>query len=307
MIPADAVYGPIVLLNLSARVTDEDAQRIAHACDVQMEQDIAPAHGIVPRPVVFAKSARPGDTVVALVDTTDPNATDALAYHTEEGDGSIYAPVFVGIILGQTGATVLRDVSAAASHEIAELALDYAVNRWADAFDGYEYAYEIADPVEGDLYPVQLEDGTRVMVSNFVYPAWFDEGPAAGSRFDHMGTVAGPFTLAAGGYAVRRQPGGAPSQVFGDAHVMGARPRRRIGVRLGQMLTPDDAIALLGTWTKRLLIAAACVLLWLCGWLAHDMADAPPPAVPHRFDIPNRYIPPAPAPAFLDQRGSVPC
>lgn len=230
-----SLYAPIVLINRSKLVTDAQAAQIAKACDLQISHDLGPAWARSPVPVSFMadQSAIPANaTVVALLDDADPSAPDALAYHTEEGDGEIYAPVFCAKILGQPGASVLVDVSSAASHEIAELFEDAQVNLWADAPDGFSYAKEICDPVESDSYPVNV-DGVDVMVSNFVHPSWFDDSPPEGVQFDQMGKLGASFALSSGGYAVRRSASGQTSQVFGERYPAWRRegPRWRRALR----------------------------------------------------------------------------
>jgi spermidine synthase len=58
------------------------------------------------------------------------------------------------------------------------------------------YAYETADAVEEQEFLVN-----GVPMSDFVYPAWFEEFRKSGSaQFDHMKKVRRPFQILAGGY-----------------------------------------------------------------------------------------------------------
>ncbi len=78
---------------------------------------------------------------------------------------------------------------------------DPTVNKWAIGPDGFLYAWELSDPVESDSYAVTIK-GNRVMVSNFVYPDWFDDTPKARAVFDYMHRVSAPFSMSYGGYMI---------------------------------------------------------------------------------------------------------
>jgi DNA gyrase subunit B len=63
---------------------------------------------------------------------------------------------------------------------------------------GTIYAFETADPVQDDRYGYQING---ILVSDFVYPAWFEADFAPNStQFDHQGVVTRPFQLMNGGY-----------------------------------------------------------------------------------------------------------
>ena len=89
------------------------------------------------------------------------------------------------------------------------MAIDPVANLWAQAADGTEYAYEVGDAVEEDTFAV---DGIRM--SNFLHPSWFEpfQHPP-GTKFDHLGVLKAPFTIAKGGYAGRQD------QAAGEAGV----------------------------------------------------------------------------------------
>src|ERR1043165_1231956 len=60
-------------------------------------------------------------------------------------------------------------VSVTASHELAEMLADPAIDLAAEAPDGTFYAYEVADPVEDETFQV-----AGIPLSNFAYPSWFE-------------------------------------------------------------------------------------------------------------------------------------
>lgn len=134
-----------------------------------------------------------------FLDTAD--VVGSLAYH--EDDGLPLSKVFVATEL-QAG----ESVTVSASHELAECLIDPGCNLYAMNPAGTLYCYEVADPVEETSFQVN-----GLLMSNFVYPAWFGE---PGSQFDHVNVLDKPFTLAKGGYATTTAVGGQPSQVFGS-------------------------------------------------------------------------------------------
>jgi hypothetical protein len=88
------------------------------------------------------------------------------------------------------------------------------------------YAVELCDPVESDCYEVRLRDGTRVSVSDFVYPSWFNPFAPTGSRFDHMRVLQKPFEIAPDGYAMRMSGGRVRNQ-YGRAYASWRRNTKR--------------------------------------------------------------------------------
>ncbi len=216
----------IGIVNVSTVVPQSEIQPYVDAQVHQLRYDLCPGWGIsTPSMAVYA---RPKDVplhaqVVVIYDTSDQQG--ALAYHTEDQNGLVFSRVF---------AKTLKDNgvswTSGASHEVCEMTVDPNVNLSADDGNGNQYAWEICDPVESDGYMI----GT-VQVSDFVYRAWFDPSAPAGTR-TRKGTSKGfpnlaPFTLAAGGYAIKNG-----KAVFGEAYPAwrgemkgaGSRTARRI-------------------------------------------------------------------------------
>lgn len=130
----------------------------------------------------------------------------ALAYHDEETHQPV-SKVFVETTLNDG-----EDVAVSATHELAEMLVDAPINRYASAGDGETmFAYEVCDPVEDESFPIN-----GLNMSNFVLPAFFEPDPLGQTvKFDHMGSLTGPFTLTTGGYAVITRAGQF-RQVFGS-------------------------------------------------------------------------------------------
>ncbi|MGH3375108.1 MAG: hypothetical protein ACRDP6_10240 [Actinoallomurus sp.] len=200
----------IYVINKSTLVTDAEVKTWTAACARQITEHVAPAYGLPPVKVSFlsaASHAPAGAWVITVLDDAD-QAGD-LGWHTEDSSGRIYGRVFAKPCL-EYGVSV----STTLSHEVVETFCDPDVNRWADTGRGYRVAYEACDPVEGDSYLIG-----DVAVSDFVTPYWYGERPAGGADFaptHWLGSPLAPFTLAPGGYVVRRHPDGSEDQQFGE-------------------------------------------------------------------------------------------
>lgn len=134
----------------------------------------------------------------------------ALAYHFEE-NGAPSITVYAG-----TGAYYGYDNSVSFTHELFELAADpvtsYVSQGWPYDYFWLEHKngeiqegnqagtlgwfLESADPVEADSYLIG-----DVKISDFVTPAWFNDGQNGGTRYDFMGLCHQPFWIRPGGYA----------------------------------------------------------------------------------------------------------
>lgn len=183
----------IAVTNLSTNVSNDEAFAMVRACQKQLTRDVSPAWNAYTAEIRYWPDADKAPVTwypVVLMD--DADQAGALGYHWETPDGRPYGRVFTKIS-AQYGS-----VSSVLSHEIIELYLDPDCNRYAvDMASNTLYAVEGCDAVEGDSYLID-----NVLVSNFIYPAWFDRTHMAGSRFDHLRMLSGPFTMTPGGYLI---------------------------------------------------------------------------------------------------------
>src|SRR5262249_16767163 len=123
----------------------------------------------------------------------------ALGYHDTTPDGLPQGKIFAASDM-QYGLAW----SVTASHELLEMLADPYINLAATVFPGNHgaymslYAYEVCDPCELDSEGYEI-DG--VLVSDFVYPTWFEPFWAAESkRFDYLSKISKPLQLLPGGY-----------------------------------------------------------------------------------------------------------
>lgn len=204
----------LAVVNESAHpsVTRDALERICAALRRQITENFAPFWQAAPVELYLASSLRAvgaDDSIVAILD--DADAADALGYHDVTPDGRAFAKVFVHPILmnGGTIMTGANSLSVTIGHEALETDADPYASWWADGPDGYQYALEACDAVEGDSYEI---DG--VAVSNFVGPRFFR--PGAGP-YDWMRLLTEPFAMTAGGYQILRK-NGKTKQIFALGH-----------------------------------------------------------------------------------------
>lgn len=201
----EALYG--------GELTNAQLVNIACAMEVYATRDVGTHWGgdHTVRPGVNSRDVMPGEVVCAIVAAL-PSAPGAVAYHSIDGAS---APV---IFIARTQCSSIADgpgsVTAALSHEIAEAIGDEYVNAWRQDATGQEWAQELCDPVQERCYTV-----SGCSVADFVLPAFFCDGTTG--PWSHLGArggeeLAGPFTLAPGGYAVVRRELGRETQIWGE-------------------------------------------------------------------------------------------
>jgi hypothetical protein len=167
------------------------------------DQFFVPVWGY-PLKLTIAQQAKPDDWQIVFLDNADDSG--ALGYHDLTANGQPISKVFVKDTIKNGD-----KVSVTVSHELFEMAIDPIANLWADAGNGTDYAYEMSDPVEEDVF---LVDG--IEISNFVHPSWFEPfRHPVGTRFDHLGKLKAPFTMTKGGYVITRKKG-VVKEVFGS-------------------------------------------------------------------------------------------
>jgi len=132
-----------------------------------------------------------------LVILDDSDQAGALGYHDLTPDGLPLGKAFAASDL-KAGTSW----SVTASHELLEMLADPNINLTAFVQNanttGTLYAYEVCDACEDDSFGYQINN---VLVSDFVYPAWFESFRTQGStQFDRMNQIQNPLQLLAGGY-----------------------------------------------------------------------------------------------------------
>lgn len=181
-------------------LSDRDVTRMAAACHTQMRRDVAPAHWLAPSPVVAGEPPTHGRVVTIVERLTE----SALGWHTEAAGDRVLGVVGLEEVEEAGGGVLTGDlsVSSVLSHEVAETMVNSHVSGWCDTGQGFLIAREVADPVQANAYPIK-----GVSVSNFVTHDYFSPVHVPGDRYDFLGLLAEPFTLASGGYYLKLAAG----------------------------------------------------------------------------------------------------
>jgi hypothetical protein len=194
----------ITCFNQATTDLQVDFDKLIMAMQAYVDTFVAPVWGT---PARLEKTTGFEKGAWAMVFLDDADQAGALAYHDLTPDGLPISKVFVK--------TTLEDnqlVSVSASHELVEMLVDPAINMMTTGPNPkIIYAYESADPVEELHFDVE-----GIQMSDFVYPAYFENFHKAGSvQFDQMGKVNKPFDILSGGYQIIFR-NGKWSQIFGS-------------------------------------------------------------------------------------------
>jgi hypothetical protein len=200
MAPLTHTTTPIIqisVINESTILADTDVAPVVTALQKQVTEDFYPVWGVNAELSTVTKGTQPPTGSWWLVLLDDSDQANALGYHDLTSEGLPIGKVFAASDLkAGTSWTVT------ASHELLEMLGDPNINLTVFVQNtntaGILYAYEVCDACEDDSFGYKIGD---VTVSDFVYPAWFENFRTEGStQFDRMNKMRDPFQLLAGGY-----------------------------------------------------------------------------------------------------------
>jgi hypothetical protein len=167
------------------------------ALQQQVTNDFHPVWGIDAELKMIPQGtpATPGTWWLVILDDSDQ--AGALGYHDLTPDGLPLGKIFAASDLKAGDSW-----SVTASHELLEMLADPNINLTVFVQDanttGTLYAYEVCDACEDDSFGYKINN---VLVSDFVYPAWFENFREEGStQFDQMNQIKDPLALLTGGY-----------------------------------------------------------------------------------------------------------
>jgi len=172
-------------------------KEVLPALETQVHRDFAPIWG-VDAELEFVKKKRELDQDAWwIVLLKNSNQAGALGYHVLTKSGLPLGKVLMEPIL-ENGSSWTNTLS----HELLEMLVDpdcslvayrQINNRTLDM-----HAYEVCDACEDDRYGYRING---VLVSDFVYPSWFESfHKDASTRFDYGKHISKPFQLLPGGY-----------------------------------------------------------------------------------------------------------
>lgn len=193
----------IACINKATIDLEVDFDKLIRVLQKFLDHCFVPAWGT---PAKLVKATRPlaGAWTLAFFDDADHawsfldkvGGGPSLGRHRLAKNGLPLAMIFVRPTL-ELG----EKLSLVASHELAEMLVDPAVNLWSTGPKGMLYAYEVSDVVEQNEFNI---DG--IAVSNFVYPAYFEAfRKPRSAQFDHLKKLNRPFQIPPGGYSQIRK------------------------------------------------------------------------------------------------------
>jgi hypothetical protein len=229
----------VAVVNASTVLSDNDVQTALPALQTQVHRDFAPAWGIDADLTFVPKGAQPLPTAWQLVILDNSDQAGALGYHDVTAQGLPLGKVFAG-----TDRQYGLQWTVTASHELLEMLADPEINLTVfvqpTASRGTLYAYEVCDACEADEFGYRINN---TLVSDFVYPAWFETFRQPGStQFDYGKHIQKPLALLPGGYIgvfdVTRGTGW--HQLTAEEGPVLYRMRPYVGSRRERRRTPRD-------------------------------------------------------------------
>jgi hypothetical protein len=186
----------IAILNASTVLSDDDVAAIVPALQTQVSRDFAPVWGLDADLRFVPQDNKPTAKEWWLVVLDNSDQAGALGYHDLTKQG-----LPLGKVFAKTDMDYGEQWSGTASHELLEMLADPTINLTVfeeSETGGRLYAYEVCDACEAEEFGYNI-DG--VLVSDFVYPTWFESFHKPGStQFDQTNSISKPFGLLKGGY-----------------------------------------------------------------------------------------------------------
>ena len=227
----------ISVINASTLLADNEIQPVVDALQQQVTNDFRPAWGIDAELAFVPSGATPPPGTWWLTILDDSDQAGALGYHDLTGDGMPLGKVFAG-----TDLKYGNSWSVTASHELLEMLADPNINLTVFVQNanttGTLYAYEVCDACETDNLGYKIGN---VLVSDFVFPSWFEDFRAPGStQFDQTRQIQAPLQLLPGGYIgiFNVNDGSGWTQITAEKKLTETLNRGNVGSRRERRNTP---------------------------------------------------------------------
>ena len=226
----------IAVLNQFNQISDDDVQKAVDALQIQVHRDFAPAWGIDADLTFYPAGKKAPANSWQLIILNNSDQAGALGYHDLTKNGLPLGKIFAGTDLSYgTSWTVT------ASHELLEMLGDPDINltvfRENKDGSGVLYAYETCDACEDDSFCYKING---VLVSDFVFPSWFEEFHKAGAQYDFQKKMKSAFQLLKGGYigVYNVESGAGWTQLTAQNFPLTYRMRANLGSRRERRRTP---------------------------------------------------------------------
>jgi hypothetical protein len=186
-------------MNKSTALSDDEVEAIVPALQTQVAEHLAPSWGVGADISFIPKNATPPTDAwqVEIVDTGTGPYTHAVAYHGLSATGLPLGQVFAATAKQSGGAW-----SIPVSHTLLNMLVNPRINLTvfisSSKGGGTLYALEIADACESEQYAYKIGD---ILVSDFVYPAWFEPSAKPGvTPFDYGKHIDKPLSVCRHGF-----------------------------------------------------------------------------------------------------------
>ena len=229
----------ISIINESTVLTDNDITPVISALQKQVTNDFRPVWGVDAELTMVSKNTPPIPGSWWLVILDDSDQAGALGYHDLTSEGMPLGKVFAASDLkAGTSWTVT------ASHELLEMLADPNINLTVFVQNantsGTLFAYEVCDACEDDSNGYKIDN---VLLSDFVYPSWFEDFRTTGStQFDHGNQIQNPLQLLPNGYIgiFNVDSGSGWQQLTAQKTLTNTRNRGNVGTRRERRNAPRD-------------------------------------------------------------------
>lgn len=220
----------ISIINASTVLTDTEITPVVDALQKQVTDNFLPAWGVNAELTFIPTGSSPPGGTWWLTILDDSDQAGALGYHDLTPDGQPLGKVFAA-----TDLKYGTNWSVTASHELLEMLADPNINLTVLVQNanttGTLYAYEVCDACEADSYGYKIGN---VLVSDFVYPSWFEDFRTQGStQFDQTNNIQSPLQLLSGGYigVFNINDGSGWTQITADKKLTDTTNRGNVGSR----------------------------------------------------------------------------
>jgi hypothetical protein len=232
----------IDIKNYDHSLDHSDVRDWVTGIQIQCDRDFQPVYGVTAILNLLGTTKSPDHShwICAILDKSDVD--NALGYHDVTDNGNPLIKVFAG--------DDIRDglsPSVTLSHEILETLWNPFIDKFYTInIDGIEYLTpaEVCDPCEDDSlgYGIQLHNGKKILVSDFVYPKYWDDDPnAIRPQLDYKQYITKSMQILSGGYLSLLKKGETEwKQVYGQ-HTPTARSHKKIHHRFNQLQKMKNA------------------------------------------------------------------
>jgi hypothetical protein len=227
----------ISVINASTVLNDNDIRPVIQALQQQVSNDFQPAWGVDAEINFIPTGSAPPTGTWWLTILDDSDQAGALGYHDLTPEGMPLGKVFAA-----TDLKYGNSWSVTASHELLEMLADPNINLTVFVQNanttGTLFAYEVCDACEADNLGYKIGN---VLVSDFVYPAWFEDFRIQGStQFDQGNHIQSPLELLPGGYigVFNVSDGSGWTQLTAEKHLTDTHSRGTLGSRRERRRTP---------------------------------------------------------------------